>query len=185
MKNLIPAIIQDSKTMEILMLGYMNEEARRLTEETGKVYFWSRSRKKLWMKGETSGNVLSVVSIVDDCDSDALLIKVNPAGPTCHTGSVSCFSDAFLRELECLIADRKEKMPEGSYTAYLFEKGVGKMVEKVKEEAAEVCKAATLEIRGRLVEESADLLYHLMVLLKENDLRFEDVVAELKKRFKM
>lgn len=184
MKNLIPAIIQDNKTGEMLMLAYMDEEALRLTEETGKVYFWSRSRKKLWMKGETSGNVLSVVSIVDDCDSDALLIKVNPTGPTCHTGSVSCFSDAFLRELERLIADRKEKMPEGSYTTSLFEDGVEKMCAKVEEEAGEVCKAATSETRERLAEESADLMYHLLVLLQEKDLKFKDVLEELKRRFK-
>ena len=180
--GLVPAVIQDDKTGEMLMLAYMNEEACRLTEETGRVYFWSRSRKKLWMKGETSGNVLNVVSIVDDCDSDALLIKVNPAGPTCHTGSVSCFSDAFLRELECLIADRKEKMPEGSYTTSLFEDGVDKMVAKVEEEALEVCKAATSETKERLVEESADLLYHMLVLLKGKGLSFQDVIKELKNR---
>lgn len=181
--GLVPAIVQDDKTKQVLMLGYMNEEALRLMEETGKVHFWSRSREEIWMKGETSGNVLKVVSIVDDCDSDALLIKVDPAGPTCHTGSVSCFSDAFLRELECLIADRKEKMPEGSYTASLFEEGVDKMVEKVEEEALEVCKAATSETKERLVEESADLLYHLLVFLREKDSKFKDVIEELKKRF--
>ncbi len=182
MKNLIPAIIQDDQTNQVLMLAYMDEQARRLTEETGSVYFWSRSRKTLWMKGETSGNVLKVVSIVDDCDSDALLIRVNPSGPTCHTGSVSCFSDSFLRELECLIADRKEKMPKNSYTTYLFKKGVDKMTEKVEEEAEEVCRAAKSETKKRLTEESADLMYHLLVLLKEKDLSFEDVVEELKGR---
>jgi len=182
--GLVPAIIQDQKTLKVLMLGYMNEEALRLTEETGNVYFWSRSREKLWMKGETSGNILRVKEIVDDCDSDAILVKVEPSGPTCHTGSVSCFSDAFLRKLECLIEDRKEKMPERSYTASLFEKGLPEMCAKITEEASEVVAAAFNESDQRLAEESADLLYHMLVLLTEREMGMENVVEELKKRFK-
>ncbi len=184
MGGLVPAIIQDADTLEVLMLAYMNEEALRLTKETGKVYFWSRSRKKLWMKGETSGNILRAVEIVDDCDSDSILVKVKPAGPTCHTGSVSCFSDAFLRELECLIKDRKKEMPEGSYTTSLFEKGLDGICPKITEEAAEVVQAALKESDQRLAEEGADLFYHTLVLLAERDMGFSDVLVELKKRFK-
>lgn len=184
MKKLIPAIIQDANTKQVLMLGYMNDDALRLTEETGNVHFWSRSRKTLWMKGETSGNILRVCEIVDDCDSDALLIKVNPKGPTCHTGSVSCFSDAFLRTLESLIVDRKSKMPEGSYTTSLFEKGLDGICPKITEEADEVVQAALSESDQRLAEECADLTYHMLVLLAARDMGLSEVVYELKKRFK-
>jgi len=155
------AIVQDARTDRVLMLGWMDEEAERRTRETGEVWFWSRSRERLWRKGETSGNTLAVRELRDDCDGDALLVRAEPAGPTCHTGSVSCFAPALWRTVSQRAADR----PEGSYTAELLAAGVGACARKVGEEAVEVTVAALDESDDRLVEEAADLVYHLYVLL--------------------
>jgi len=186
--GLVPAIIQDADTRAVLMAGYMNEESLAKTIDTGKVWFYSRTKKRLWMKGEESGNVLNVVEIKTDCDDDALLIKARPSGPTCHTGDYSCFKETAVGgELSALfntIQERKETMPEGSYTASLFKAGLDKMSLKVSEEAMEVVHAAQKQTRERLVEESADLLYHLFVLLAEKKISLVDVEAELKKRSK-
>ena len=155
------AIVQDADTDRVLMLGWMNEEAERLTRETGDVWFWSRSRERLWRKGESSGNTLAVRELRDDCDGDALLVRAAPAGPTCHTGSSSCFAPALWRT----IAQRAVERPQGSYTAELLDAGVGACARKVGEEAVEVAVAALDETDERLVEEAADLVYHLYVLL--------------------
>jgi phosphoribosyl-ATP pyrophosphohydrolase/phosphoribosyl-AMP cyclohydrolase len=155
------AIVQDARTDRVLMLGWMNDEAERLTRETGEVWFWSRSRERLWRKGETSGNTLAVEELRDDCDGDALLVRAAPAGPTCHTGSASCFAPALWRT----ITERAAERPEGSYTAELLNAGVGACARKVGEEAVEVTVAALDESDDRLVEEAADLVYHLYVLL--------------------
>ena len=176
MMNLKTAIVQDAQTNRVLMLGWMNEEAERLTRETGEVWFWSRSREQLWRKGETSGNTLAVEELRDDCDGDALLVRAAPAGPTCHTGSVSCFAPALWRT----IAQRAEERPEGSYTAELLDAGVGACARKLGEEAIEVTVAALDETDERLVEEAADLVYHLYVLLAARGLdaaQVEDVLA--------
>lgn len=182
--GLIPAIIQNNTTMQVLMLGYMNPKALELTEKTGKVYFWSRGKKRIWMKGEKSGNILKVISITDDCDSDTLLIKVNPMGPTCHTNNVSCFSDSFLGELENIILQRKIMMPKNSYTSSLFREGTDKITDKILEESAEVVQAAQKETDQRLIEESADLIYHLLVLLISKNIMLKNVISELKSRIK-
>ena len=155
------AIVQDARTDRVLMLGWMNDEAERLTRETGEVWFWSRSRERLWRKGESSGNTLAVEELRDDCDGDALLVRAAPAGPTCHTGSASCFAPALWRT----IMERAAERPEGSYTAELLNAGVGACARKVGEEAVEVTVAALDESDDRLVEEAADLVYHLYVLL--------------------
>jgi phosphoribosyl-AMP cyclohydrolase / phosphoribosyl-ATP pyrophosphohydrolase len=155
------AIVQDARTDRVLMLGWMNDEAERLTRETGEVWFWSRSRERLWRKGESSGNTLAVEELRDDCDGDALLVRAAPAGPTCHTGSASCFAPALWRT----ITERAAERPEGSYTAELLNAGVGACARKVGEEAVEVTVAALDESDDRLVEEAADLVYHLYVLL--------------------
>jgi phosphoribosyl-AMP cyclohydrolase / phosphoribosyl-ATP pyrophosphohydrolase len=170
------AIVQDARTDRVLMLGWMNEEAERLTRETGEVWFWSRSRERLWRKGETSGNTLAVEEFRDDCDGDALLVRAAPAGPTCHTGSSSCFAPALWRT----IAQRAAERPEGSYTAELLNAGVGAAARKVGEEAIEVTVAALDESDERLVEESADLVYHLYVLLAARGIdlaQVEDALA--------
>lgn len=190
--GLIPAIIQDDVTGKVLMLGYMNEESLKKTQESGKVTFWSRSRKCLWTKGETSGNFLNVVSIKEDCDKDTLLIKANPAGPVCHTGSDTCFDEVneadnimFLKTLQEFIEKRHQEMPEGSYTTSLFQAGVNKMAQKVGEEAVETVIEATNGTDGRLIYEASDLIYHLIVLLTSKGLSIEDIAKDLKKRHKV
>ena len=172
------AIVQDARTDRVLMLGWMDEEAERRTRETGEVWFWSRSRERLWRKGETSGNTLAVRELRDDCDGDALLVRAEPAGPTCHTGSVSCFAPALWRTVSQRAADR----PEGSYTAELLAAGVGACARKLGEEAVEVTVAALDESDDRLVEEAADLVYHLYVLLAARGVDLSRVDDALKAR---
>lgn len=190
MGGLIPAIIQDNNTSKVLMLGFMNEEAFNKTQETGKVTFYSRTKQRLWMKGETSGNTLAVVSIASDCDNDTLLIKAIPAGPVCHTGADTCFDDKneedimFLKYLQDFIDRRHKEMPEGSYTTSLFKSGVNRMAQKVGEEAVETVIEATNGTDDRLIYEASDLIYHLIVLLTSKGLRIEDLAVELKKRHK-
>ena len=190
MGGLIPAIIQDSCTGKVLMLGFMNEEALAKTEEIGKVTFYSRTKNRLWTKGETSGNFLNVVSIVADCDNDTLLIKVKPVGPVCHTGSDTCFGETnqtdlfFLSYLQDFIDKRKAEMPEGSYTTSLFKKGVNRMAQKVGEEAVETVIEATNGTDEGFLYEASDLIYHLIVLLTSKGHRIEELAQELKKRHK-
>jgi phosphoribosyl-ATP pyrophosphohydrolase/phosphoribosyl-AMP cyclohydrolase len=172
------AIVQDADTDRVLMLGWMNEEAERLTRETGDVWFWSRSRERLWRKGESSGNTLAVRELRDDCDGDALLVRAAPAGPTCHTGSVSCFAPALWRT----IRQRADERPQGSYTAELLDAGVGACARKVGEEAVEVTVAALDESAERLVEEAADLVYHLYVLLAARGVDLTQVEDALRAR---
>ena len=187
--GLVPAIIQDANTKNVLMLGYMNQEAFDKTMATGKVTFWSRSRNCLWTKGETSGNFLDLVSIKNDCDNDTLLVKAVPHGPTCHTGTDTCWGEdnesnplVFLSELQDFIERRHEEMPEGSYTTSLFQKGVNRIAQKVGEEALETVIEATNGTNDKLIYEASDMFYHLIVLLTEKGLRIEDVAAELQKR---
>lgn len=181
MNGLIPAIIQDNYTQKVLMLGFMNEEAYNKTVETGKVTFFSRTKNRLWTKGEESGNFLYVVSIASDCDNDTLLIKANPAGPVCHTGADTCWGEKneqdimFLKELQDFIDKRHEEMPEKSYTTSLFKSGVNKMAQKVGEEAVETVIEACNGTDERLIYEGADLLYHLIVLLTSKGYRIEDL----------
>ena len=189
MGGLVPAIIQDATTKNVLMLGFMNEEAYEKTCQTGMVTFWSRSRQTLWTKGETSGNFLELVSMAIDCDNDTLLVKVHPHGPTCHTGTDTCWGETnsntpllFLQELQDFIEKRHEEMPEGSYTTRLFRDGVNKMAQKLGEEALETVIEATNGTNEKLVYEASDMLYHLLVLLTGKGLRIEDVAAELQKR---
>ena len=170
--GLVPAIIQDANTKNVLMLGYMNQEAFDKTMATGKVTFWSRSRNCLWTKGETSGNFLDLVSIKNDCDNDTLLVKAVPHGPTCHTGTDTCWGEdnesnplAFLSELQDFIERRHEEMPEGSYTTSLFQKGVNRIAQKVGEEALETVIEATNGTNDKLIYEASDMFYHLIVLL--------------------
>lgn len=189
--GLIPAIIQDDETNKVLMLGYMNEESLAETQRLGKVTFFSRSKNRLWTKGEESGNFLYVVSIAEDCDHDTLLIKVNPAGPVCHTGADTCFEETnkedilFLKYLQHFIEKRFREKPEGSYTTSLFDSGVNRMAQKVGEEAVETVIEATNGTDDRLVYESADLIYHLIVLLTSKGLSIEDLARELKSRHKI
>jgi phosphoribosyl-AMP cyclohydrolase / phosphoribosyl-ATP pyrophosphohydrolase len=173
-----PAIVQDAATGRVLMLAWMDEEAERRTRETGEAWFWSRSREQLWRKGETSGNTLAVEELRDDCDGDALLLRVRPVGPTCHTGAVSCFAPALWRT----IAQRALDRPPGSYTTELLDTGVGACARKVGEEAVELTVAALDESDERVVEEAADLLYHLYVLLAARGLDLALVEAELARR---
>ena len=190
MGGLIPAIIQDCCTGKVLMLGFMNEEALAKTEEIGKVTFYSRTKNRLWTKGETSGNFLNVVSIAADCDNDTLLIKVKPVGPVCHTGSDTCFGEVndtdlfFLSYLQDFIDKRKAEMPEGSYTTSLFKKGVNRMAQKVGEEAVETVIEATNGTDEGFLYEASDLIYHLIVLLTSKGHRIEELAQELKKRHK-
>lgn len=186
--GLVPAIIQDANTKNVLMLGYMNQEAFDKTMATGKVTFWSRSRNCLWTKGETSGNFLDLVSIKNDCDNDTLLVKAVPHGPTCHTGTGTCWGEdnesnplAFLSELQDFIERRHKEMPEGSYTTSLFQKGVNRIAQKVGEEALETVIEATNGTNDKLIYEASDMFYHLIVLLTEKGLRIEDVATELQK----
>ena len=189
MGGLVPAIVQDADTKNVLMLGYMNQEALDKTLETKKVTFWSRSRNELWTKGETSGNFLHLVSIESDCDNDALLVKANPDGPTCHTGTDTCWGETneknpilFLSFLQDFINKRHEEMPEGSYTTSLFKKGVNKMAQKLGEEALETVIEATNGNDENLIYEGSDMLYHLLVLLTSKGLRIEDLARELQVR---
>ena len=172
------AIVQDAASGRVLMLAWMDAEAERLTRETGEAWFWSRSRQELWHKGETSGNVLRVVELRDDCDGDALLVRVEPAGPACHTGSVSCFAPALWRT----ISERAAERPAGSYTVELLDEGVGACAQKVGEEAVELVRAALSQDDGRVVEEAADLVYHLYVVLAARGLDVAAVEDELTRR---
>ena len=188
MDGLVPAIIQDNETRKVLMLGFMNKEAYDKTVETGKVTFYSRTRNRLWTKGEESGNFLHVVSVKADCDRDTLLIQVHPVGPVCHTGTDTCWGEKneqpvmFLKELQDFINVRHTEMPEGSYTTSLFRSGVNKMAQKVGEEAVETVIEACNGTDDRLIYESADLLYHLIVLLTSKGYSIEDIARELKER---
>lgn len=190
----MPAVIQDDVTAQVLMLGYMNQEALDKTRMEGVVTFFSRSKNRLWTKGETSGNTLEVVSITRDCDNDTLLIKVKPNGPTCHTGTTSCFGEddasnraaaiRFIANLEEVIQQRKANPTEGSYTNFLFEKGVNKIAQKVGEEAVETVIDAVAGKLDTMKGEAADLLYHLLVLLAATGMELKDVVAVLEERHK-
>ncbi len=189
--GLLPAIIQHADTGAVLMLGYMNAEALAATQARGRVVFYSRSRRRLWEKGETSGNTLNVQAIRTDCDADTLLITARPLGPTCHEGTTTCFGDAaltgatrlgFLAQLAGIIEQRRHESAQHSYTARLFAGGVARMAQKVGEEGVEVALAAVAQDDDKLVGESADLLFHLMVLLSSKDLQLQDVVKVLAQR---
>lgn len=185
--GLIPAIVQDAKSGQVLMLGCMNREALEKTLETGKVTFFSRTKGRLWTKGETSDNWLHLVDIGTDCDNDALLVLARPDGPTCHRGTVSCFSPLehewnFLRALEVLIEGRRQAHPASSYTAQLFARGTKRIAQKVGEEGVETALAATVRDREELRNEAADLVYHLLVLLADADLELADVIDVLRAR---
>ena len=202
--GLVPAIVQDAETKNVLMLGYMNQEAYQKTLDTKKVTFWSRSRNCLWTKGETSGNFLDLVNIKVDCDNDTLLVKAHPHGPTCHTGTDTCWGEenkrdvqttptppdsggetdalSFLKELQDFIDKRHEEMPEGSYTTKLFKDGVKRIAQKVGEEALETVIEACTGTSEQLIYEASDMLYHLIVLLTAKGLRIEDLVEELHRR---
>lgn len=196
MQGLVPAIIQDAETRQVLMLGYMNRQAYDLTIMTGKVTFWSRTRKTTWTKGETSGNYLHVVDIKNDCDNDTLLIRVNPVGPVCHTGTDTCWGEKntpmpapkrdeasnpllFLSELQDFIEERHRQMPEGSYTTSLFRDGLNRMAQKVGEEALELVIEAVNGTDERMIYEGSDMLYHLLVLMTSKGLRIEQMAEEL------
>lgn len=198
-KGLVPAIVQDATTKEVLTLAYMNKESLKKSLETRETWFYSRSRSELWHKGETSGNTQTIVELKYDCDQDALLVLVNPKGPACHNGTTSCFTEAIVKpevsekgldlqeyqilaSLEKVIIDRQKERPEGAYTTYLFEKGVDKILKKVGEESAEVIIAAKNRDHEELKWESADLLYHLLVLLVEQELPFKEVLNVLTER---
>lgn len=188
-EGLIPAIIQDAQTKMVLMLGYMNAEALEQTKATKKVTFYSRSKQRLWMKGEESGNVLNLISIKSDCDKDTLLIKVNPQGPTCHKGTDTCWEEnnsltfGFLSELESVIQDRKDNASEDdSYVASLFKKGINKIAQKVGEEAVEVVIEAKDNNEQLFLDESADLLFHYLILLQAKGYKLNDIVDVLKSR---
>jgi phosphoribosyl-ATP pyrophosphohydrolase/phosphoribosyl-AMP cyclohydrolase len=192
--GLIPAIVQDETSGTVLMMAYMNEESLKRTMETKETWFYSRSRQELWHKGGSSGNTQTVSSLLYDCDGDTLLVLVNPAGPACHTGKTSCFyrtlddsplpKATMLSILESLVLKRKESPVEGSYTNYLFDKGIDKILKKVGEENAEVIIAAKNPDREEVIYETADLLYHLTVLLAEREISWDEIMQELKKRHK-
>lgn len=188
MGGLIPAIIQDSRTKNVLMLGFMNRDAYEKTLELKKVTFYSRTKQRLWTKGEQSGNFLNVVSIEEDCDKDTLLIKVIPDGPVCHTGTATCFNDhnecgiEFLSYLQDFIEKRHKEMPENSYTTTLFQSGINRMAQKVGEEAIETVIEATNGTEGRMMYEASDLLYHLIVLLTAKGRRIEELADALCQR---
>ena len=192
-RGLVPAIVQDARTREVLTLAYMSEESLRRTLAEGRTWFWSRSRSELWRKGATSGNTQRVVEVRLDCDADALVVLVEPRGPACHTGAVSCFQRGevedgpvgigdVLEEVYEVVAARRREMPAGSYTTYLFEKGLNKILKKVGEEAAETIIAAKDEDADALTAETADLVYHLLVLLVERGLTLEALAGELARR---
>lgn len=189
--GLLPAVVQDYQTGRVLMLGFMNQEALNKTIDTKQVTFFSRSKQRLWTKGETSGHLLQLVDVHVDCDNDTLLVTAEPVGPTCHTGTLTCFGDepvtlaeriSFLSKLETVIAQRIADKPEGSYTARIWERGITRMAQKVGEEGVEVALAAATQEEDRLVSESADLVYHLALLLKSRNLSLADVVRELEQR---
>lgn len=203
-RGLIPAVVQDADSFEVLTVAYMNRESLGKTIQTGETWFYSRSRQELWHKGETSGNTQKVADIKYDCDADSLVVLVKPAGPACHNGTVSCFTESLLEKkqadvqafldgagvndlkilqrLEEVIRDREKERPEGAYTTYLFEKGVDKILKKVGEEASEVIIAAKNRDHEELKWEAADLLYHLLVLLREQELPLKDVLGVLEQR---
>lgn len=196
-KGLIPAVVQDASTGEVLMVAYMNEESLELSQKTGRATFWSRSRNELWEKGKTSGNYMYIKEIRIDCDADCLLVLAEPAGPACHTGKKTCFyrdiegkeldldkksSSDILQRLMAVTEDRKKNPKEGSYTNYLFEKGEDKILKKVGEEAAEVVIAGKNRSKEEISYETADLMYHLTVMLADNDMTWEDIFNELEKR---
>ena len=187
-RGLVPAIVQHAKTREVLTLAYMNEESLARTIETNETWFWSRSRNELWHKGETSGNTQHVVSLALDCDRDAIVVLVEPAGPACHTGAASCFdiqsdqNGSLLTRLYELIQTRERERPSGSYTTYLFEEGIDKILKKLGEESAETIIAAKNDDRGRLVSEVSDLVYHLLVLLVARGVSLEEIANELEQR---
>jgi phosphoribosyl-ATP pyrophosphohydrolase/phosphoribosyl-AMP cyclohydrolase len=183
--GLMPAIVQDAATLRVLMLGYMDRAALDSTLQGGKVTFFSRSKQRLWTKGETSGNHLDVVDVRTDCDADTLLVTVRPHGPTCHTGNTSCFGFApgqFLGALDALVGQRERERPEGSYTTALFDKGTRRIAQKVGEEGVETALAGVAQGDGELLGESADLLFHLIVLLRARGLSLADAVAVLEQR---
>lgn len=186
--GLIPAIIQDVATRQVLMLGYMNAEAVALTQETGKVHFYSRTKQRIWKKGETSGNTFKLVQMAPDCDGDTLLVEVRPKGPACHTGTVTCFGDdpapglGFLAHLRAIIKKRRKEKPKNSYVGDLLARAPKKPAQKVGEEGVEVAMAAVSESKSELAGEAADLIFHLMVLLESRDLSLDEVVAVLRKR---
>ena len=197
-QGLVPAVVQDAQTHRVLMLAYMNEESLRQTLKTNETWFWSRSRGELWHKGATSGNTQRVVDVVLDCDGDSIVVRVEPAGPACHTGATSCFHNviqdgggshdnnrdlaAVLSELYALVENRKRERPQGSYTSYLFDQGLDKILKKVGEESSETIIAAKNEDRNALTKESCDLIYHLIVLLVERGVALDDVRDELVRR---
>lgn len=188
MEGLIPAVVQDELSGKVLMLGYMNEEALAKTQESGRVTFFSRSKNRLWTKGETSGNFLEVISMKEDCDGDAILIKAKPLGPVCHTGSATCFDESntsqtgFIDQLRAIIKDRKLNPTEGSYTASLFAKGINKLAQKVGEEAVELVIEAKDANKELFLGEAADLLFHYLVLLEAKGYELDEVMAVLKQR---
>jgi len=188
-RGLIPAIVQNAKTREVLTLAYMNRESLARTIETGETWFWSRSRNELWHKGETSGNTQRVVNLALDCDGDAIVVLVDPAGPACHTGAASCFDietvhglGPLLEQLYELIESRQRERPAGSYTTYLFEAGLDKILKKLGEESAETIIAAKNDDKQPLISEVSDLIYHLLVLLVARGVSLESIAAELKQR---
>lgn len=183
--GLLPSIVQDAATHRVLMLGYMDRAALEATLTSGRVTFFSRSRKRMWIKGETSGHTLELVSVAADCDSDTLLVQAIPQGPTCHRGTASCFEQApgdFLAELDALIAIRHDQRPAGSYTTELFEAGIRRIAQKVGEEGVEAALAAVVQDDAALLGEAADLLYHLIVLLRARGLALHDAIAVLRQR---
>lgn len=190
--GLVPAIVQDFQSSQVLMMGYMNQDALQQTAQTGQVTFFSRSKQRLWTKGETSGHVLQLKNMALDCDNDTLLVKVNPIGPTCHTGTTTCWDNdaqeesqmVWLHQLEQLLAARKSADPDSSYTASLYARGTKRISQKVGEEGVEVALAATSGDKAELVCESADLIYHLLVLLQDQGLALSDVIDKLKERHK-
>lgn len=190
MGGLVPAIVQDNVTRRVLMLGFMNKEAYDKTVKLGKVTFFSRTKNRLWTKGEESGNFLNVIEILSDCDNDTLLIKAHPTGPVCHTGADTCWNEEnnadinFLTYLQDFIEKRFKEMPEGSYTTSLFQSGINRMAQKVGEEAVETVIEATNGTDDRLIYEASDMIYHLIVLLTSKGYRIEDLARELVKRHK-
>jgi phosphoribosyl-ATP pyrophosphohydrolase/phosphoribosyl-AMP cyclohydrolase len=188
MEGLVPAVVQDELSGKVLMLGYMNEEALAKTQDSGRVTFFSRSKNRLWTKGETSGNFLEVISIQEDCDGDAILIKAKPLGPVCHTGAATCFDESnssqtgFIDQLRAIIKDRKANPTEGSYTASLFAKGINKLAQKVGEEAVELVIEAKDDHKELFLGEAADLLFHYLVLLEAKGYELDEVVEVLKQR---